>query len=184
MRYAACIAVTILATIATAPAHAAVTVFGGGMAQACSVAALAGKSDTRSEDLCTGALETEVLDVADRAGTLVNRGVMKLRRGEYEAAHGDFDASIQIEPRLGEAWVNRGAMFVGERRYTAGLADLNRGLKLGVKEAEKAYYNRALAYEGLDDETSAYLDYRQALTLRPGWDLPERELLRFTVTHR
>jgi len=53
-----------------------------------------------------------------------------------------------------------------------------------VREPEKAYYNRALAEEGLDDEKSAYVDYQQALVLNPDWDPPRQELLRFTVTHR
>jgi tetratricopeptide (TPR) repeat protein len=184
LKPASYIAGAILALIAAAPACAAVTVFGGGLAQECSVAALAGKYDGHSESLCTDALNGEVLEPFDRAGTLVNRGVMKLRRGEYEAAHADFDASIRLEPALGEAWVNRGAMYVGEHQYRAGLEDITRGLKMGTKEPEKAYYNRALAYEGLDDEKAAYLDYQQALNLRPGWDLPQKELLRFTVTHR
>ena len=34
-------------------AQAAVTVLGGGMAQACSKAALGGESDSKSEDMCT-----------------------------------------------------------------------------------------------------------------------------------
>jgi len=64
------------------------------------------------------------------------------------------------------------------------LADITKGLALGVKQPEKAYFDRALAYEGLDDEKSAYFDYQQAVTLKPDWPLPQRELLRFTVTHR
>ena len=109
---------------------------------------------------------------------------MKLRRNEYEPARTDFDTAIALQPKLGEAWVNRGAAEVGEKRYQAALDDINGALKLGVKEPEKAYFNRALAYEGLDDEKSAYLDYLQALTLKPGWALPEHELLRFTVSHK
>ena len=175
---------TVLALAAAGSANAVVTVFGGGQAQACYQAALAGKSDIDSIVSCNIALDTEVLDPRDRAGTLVNRGVMKLRRGEYEAAHADFDAGIALAPKVGEGWINRGAMFVGEKRYKEGLADLDTGLALGPREPEKAYYNRALAYEGLDDEKAAYLDYRQALALKPGWDLPQRELLRFTVTTR
>jgi Tfp pilus assembly protein PilF len=76
------------------------------------------------------------------------------------------------------------AVFVGEKRFQAGLDDINNALRLGVKEPEKAYFNRALAYEGLDDEKSAYLDFQQALTLKPGWELPEHELMRFVVSRR
>ena len=77
-----------------------------------------------------------------------------------------------------------GAMFIGERRYKEALADIDKALSLGLHEPAKAYYNRAIAYEGLDDETQAYLDYQQALVLNPGWELPQHELLRFTVTRR
>ena len=164
--------------------HASVSVLGGGMAELCSKAALAERSDPDSIKTCDTALEFEDLDAHDRAGTLINRGVMRLRRNEYEPARTDFDAAIALQPKLGEAWVNRGAAEVGEKRYQASLDDINNALKLGVKEPEKAYFNRALAYEGLDDEKSAYLDYLQALTLKPGWALPEHELLRFTVSHK
>ena len=163
---------------------AAISVLGGGQAQECFQAAKEGKSDNASLGVCDMALDTEFLTPQDRGGTLVNRGVMKLRRGEYEAAHADFDAGISLVPQAGEGWVNRGAMFIGERRYKEALSDIDKALTLGLREPAKAYFDRAIAYEGLDDETSAYLDYQQALVLNPGWDLPQHELLRFTVTRR
>jgi len=85
---------------------------------------------------------------------------------------------------MAEAWVNRGAMWVGERQSQSGLDDLNRALELGVKEPEKAYFDRALAYEGLDNEKAAYFDYQKSLELKPNWDLPQHELLRFHVSQR
>ena len=57
---------------------------------------------------CDMALDTEVLARDDRGGTYINRGVMKLRRHLYEAAHLDFDAGIALIPKAGEAWVNPG----------------------------------------------------------------------------
>jgi tetratricopeptide (TPR) repeat protein len=170
--------------LAALPAMSAVTVIGGGMAEDCSHAAFAGKADNDSMRLCSEALETEPLDVRDKAGTYVNRGVMRLRRRADDQARADFDAAIALEPKLGEGWVNRGALSISERRYQEGMDDINHGLQLGVKEPEKAYFNRAVAYEGLDDEKAAYLDYQQALSLKPDWALPQRELLRFTVTRR
>jgi tetratricopeptide (TPR) repeat protein len=166
------------------PAAAAVTIFGGGLAQDCSRAAIAGKSDPSSIMTCTLALDGEDLDKLDRAGTLINRGVMKLRRSAFEEARADLEAAITLAPRIGEAWVNLGAVSVGERQFPAALDDLTKALTLGVKEPEKAYFNRALAYEGVGDEKAAYVDYQQALVLKPGWSLPQKELLRFTVTRR
>ncbi|WP_374470395.1 tetratricopeptide repeat protein [Phenylobacterium sp.] len=162
----------------------AVTVIGGGMAEACSKAALDGEADLRFEKLCSQALETELLSPRDRAGTYVNRGVMKLRRMSWDTAIADFNQAIRIQPDLGEAYVNRGAAAIGGRRYADSLADLNRGLELGVDEPAKAYYNRALAHEGLDDPKSAYFDYQKAIELSPEWGLPREQLTRFTVTRR
>jgi len=165
-------------------AQAAVTVLGGGMARQCSEAALGGESDLKFEALCTMALDTELMTLRDRAGTYVNRGVLKLRRKDFAGSQFDFDRAVETKPDLGEAYVNRGAAAVGARRYSAGLADLNKALELGVEEPEKAYYNRALAFEGLDDMKSAYFDYQKAIELKPDWDQPKRELARFTVERR
>jgi Tfp pilus assembly protein PilF len=182
-------AVKFLATLATVAlcaggAHAAVTVFGGGMAQACSKAAFDGRSDAGSIRVCDEALSTEMLERHDRAGTYINRGVMKLRAHAFEAARADFDTAIAMAPTIGEGWINRGAVSVAQKRFRDGVSDLTKGIDLGVREPEKAYYNRALAEEGLDDEKSAYLDYEQAIAIKPDWDLPHQELLRFTVTRR
>ena len=160
-------------------ARAAVTVIGGGQAEACSKAALTGKIGAVSEKICTLAIETEMLSARDRAGTYVNRGVLKLRRQAYEAAAKDFDVAVGLEPNMAEAYVNRGAASIGVHRFAESLPDINKALELGVEEPAKAYFNRALAYEGLDDVKSAYLDYRKASELSPDWEAPKNELVRF-----
>jgi len=165
-------------------ARAAVTVIGGGLAEACSKAALAGKNELRFERTCTEALETESLSARDRAGTYINRGVLKLRRMNWSEATKDFDAAVHLEPAMGEAYVNRGAAAIGDHRYAQSLVDLNKAITLGTDEPAKAYYNRALAYEGLDDVKSAYFDYQKALELSPDWAAPKRELARFHVERK
>lgn len=176
-----CAAAAAALSIGTA-ARAAVTVIGGGQAEACSKAALAGKADPHSEKVCSDALETEMLSARDRAGTFVNRGVLKLRRLNFEAATKDFDAAVALQPAMGEAYINRGAAAIGEHRYAESLPDLNKAIALGVEEPAKAYFNRALAYEGLDDVKSAYFDYQKAVELSPDWQAPKDELVRFHVS--
>lgn len=165
-------------------ARASVTVIGGGLAEACSKGALSGKADMRLEQLCTDALEKEMLNSRDKAGTLVNRGVLKMRRARWDEATRDFNDAVRLRPDLGEAYVNRGAVAIGEHHYAQSLPDLNKGLALGVEEPAKVYYNRALAYEGLDDEKSAYFDYQKAVELNPTWDAPKNELTRFHVQQK
>ena len=174
-------AAAVAALMVGVEARASVTVIGGGLAEACSKGALSGKTDVRLEQPCTEALDKEVLNSRDRAGTFVNRGVLKMRRMRWADATRDFNEAVRLRPDLGEAYVNRGAVSIGEHRYADSLKDLNKGLALGVEEPAKVYFNRALAYEGLDDTKSAYFDYQKAVELNPTWDAPKNELIRFHV---
>lgn len=161
--------------------HAAVTVLGNKLAETCSIAALSDRADQSALDTCTAALEQGGLKGIDRAGTFVNRGIVKLRRKMYQDARGDFETALKIAPYLGEAFVNHGASYVAERDFATGVKYINRGLELSPSEPEKAYYNRALAYEGLGMYKNAYYDYRRAVELKPGWSAPQRHLERYSV---
>jgi tetratricopeptide (TPR) repeat protein len=163
-------------------ALAASSVFGGGMAEACSKAAVRGEVEAQYEKLCTESLQTEFLDTKDRAGTFVNRGVLRLRRAKYDDATKDFNDALRLSPDMGEAFVNRGAALVGRHQFSEALVDINKAITLGIDEPAKAYYNRALAYEGLDNLKAAYFDYRKALEINPDWDAPKKELARFSVS--
>jgi tetratricopeptide (TPR) repeat protein len=181
MMRTALVSAALAAMCLSGQAQAATTVLGNGLAGFCSQAAKAGEDDQPSLEVCTLALETESMSRRDRAGTYVNRGVIKMRRQEYAAAHADFNLAIRLQPEMGEAYVNRGGALVGQKRYMEALVDIDRGLSLGSEEPEKAYYNRALANEGLDDIKAAYFDYLRAIELKPDWDIPKRELTRFSV---
>ena len=174
------LSVALAALLAAGSASAAVSVLGSSNVNECSAAALSG--DARDVDLqaCNQALIEAQTDHA-KAGTYVNRGVILLRMKNFDGARADFDAAEKMEPTMGEAIVNRGAALIAQKRYMEGLTEIDRGLALNPEEPEKAYYNRALANEGLDDMRAAYLDYMKALELAPDWDAPRHELARFTV---
>ncbi|MGH1559988.1 tetratricopeptide repeat protein [Caulobacter segnis] len=161
--------------------EASTLIIGSGAAQECSDAALKGREDSRAVLACTTALEVETLNFRDRARTYVNRGVLQMRQRQFAAARADFDQASSIDPNLGEAYVNRGATYVGEERYSEGVQQIDKGLALGVKDPEKAFFNRGLANEGLGDLTAAYKDYSRASALKPDWPAPKTELARFTV---
>ena len=160
---------------------ASTLIIGGGAARDCADAAINGRADNASLTTCTLAIDTEPLNFRDRARTYVNRGVLQMRQRNYDGAVSDFNEASKIDPNLGEAFVNRGAAYVGTRRYGEGLSQIDQGLALGVKDPEKAYYNRAVANESLGDVTAAYRDYSKAAELAPTWDAPKNELTRFTV---
>ena len=171
------------AMLAAGQAAAQVDVVGGGLATACAAAAKAGESSNRAEQVCTQALDHELLVPRDRAGTFVNRGIIKLRGQRYDQAMKDFDTAIRYQSNLAEAYVNRAAARIGLRQYSLSLSDIDNALMLDVKEPEKAYYNRAVAHEWLDDYKAAWLDYNKALEIAPTWDLPRQQLVRFSVSH-
>ncbi|HEX4741747.1 MAG TPA: tetratricopeptide repeat protein [Caulobacteraceae bacterium] len=165
-------------------AQAAVSVFGGGFAQKCYEAAKYGRIDDTSVGLCDTALLSEPLNQADRGGTYVNRGVMRLRRHELALAQADLEQGVSLNPHAGDGWLDRGAAYLAQHRWQEGLENINKALELGVSEPEKAYFNRAIAEEGLDDEKAAYFDYQHALQIKPDWQAPQHELLRFTVVQQ
>jgi tetratricopeptide (TPR) repeat protein len=171
------------ALIASGAANAAVTVYSD-QAQDCFRAAKFGDRYGTGVDDCTSALLGMTRADPDLPGTLVNRGVVYIRRGRYSLALPDLDAALALNPRLGDAYVNRGAALIGMRRFAEGIDNINRGLPLGPDEPEKAYYNRAVAEDLLDDEAAAYFDYLKASQLKPDWDPPKQELPRFTVTQK
>jgi len=165
-----------------APASSAAFVLGGGLANACSRFAVDGRSDDYSLNTCTYALETEVMGKRDRAATLVNRGVTRRHRKVYGGPNREFHRAFRLGPAIGEASANRGAALLAQRRWQEGMADIDKGLTLNPDEPEKAYFNRALAWEALDDMEAAWRDYNKALALKPDWEAPRKELARFTVT--
>ena len=148
----------------------------------CSEAALAGRADAESMRFCNEAIDDRALSRRNLVATYINRGDVLMNRHDYVAARADFEHAIQVDPAVGDAWMDRGAIAILEHRFADGIADTTKGLALGVSEPAKAYFNRAVAYEGVDDEKSAYLDYQQALVLKPDWAAPKQELMRFTVT--
>ncbi len=173
---------------AASSALASTTVIGNGFAAGCSQSAKAvSTSRTPNSDAiheCDLAIETEILTTHDLAATYVNRGVLYLSMGNYADAKRDFDRAASTEPGLGEAYVNRGAALIGMGRERDGITEINKGIELGAAELEKAYFNRALAEERLDNLKAAYADYQKALELKPDWAMAKAELARFRVVQR
>jgi tetratricopeptide (TPR) repeat protein len=171
-----------LTCIASPPARAAVAVFGSSFAHDCFLSAKYSAALEFGLQACDRAIDDEPLDRHDLAGTYVNRGVIQMERTQYKGAEHDFDQALALIPNLGEALVNQGGAQIAQKRYAEGVAQITRGLAFAPEEPEKAYYNRALGYEALDDLKSAYFDYLKASQIKPDWAAPKAELVRFTVS--
>ena len=168
-------------------------VLGGGFAEGCSRAALdLVRANERRGDrmgppvdaiaLCNRALSEESLDRRDQAATHVNRGVLEMNARTFAAARADFARAVDLKPDLAEAHVNLGGALIALGDYRAGVVAIDRGLDLQTEEPEKAYFNRAMARERLDDIKGAYFDFLKASELKPDWEAPRTQMQRFTVT--
>ena len=95
------IAGVVAGVLATGP-HAAradgFVITSGGRAQDCYLAAKAGAATARNLTLCAEALDQDLLDRRDRAGTNINRGTLQLKLKAYAEALTDFDAALALAP--------------------------------------------------------------------------------------
>lgn len=173
--------------------YAAVAVLGGGMAEECYLAARDAVSGSETVaftgtrvgldpvEICTIALRSDRLGVRGLAGTYTNHGVLLFADGKFSAALNNFDKAIDLDESIAEAHINRGASLVALQQWADGIQALTVGLDMDPNEAEKAYYNRAIANEELGNVREAYFDYRKAAELKPEWEEPRVQLTRFTV---
>jgi tetratricopeptide (TPR) repeat protein len=173
-----------LSALATAlsatAANAAVTVLTSGEAESCYQAAENGWDASEYIPICNFALNT-YLSPRDRAATLVNRGILKLSRVDGDGSLDDFNKGLKIDASIAEGYVDRGASLILLKRFDEALAEINKGMAMHSKKPEVAFFDRAMAYEGLGNVQAAYEDYKQAQLIDPYFDEPTQELKRFKV---
>ena len=167
-----------------APAQASVVVVGGGYAQSCYRAAEARVIHIRALSDCDQALASEALDVHDRAGTHVNRGILKMIGGNLAEANRDFDAALSLDASEPEAWLNNAIASMNAGNSQAALPMVDKAIELNTLKPQIAYYVRGLAYEDTGNLKAAYSDLRRAQALAPNWREPSVELARYQVKAR
>ena len=104
-----------------------------------------------------------------------------MREGDHEDALDDYAKAIELQPELGAAYLNMGAAHIYQKDFDLALEPLNKAIELETIDIFAAYYNRAIARENTGDLPGAYNDFQKALELKPGWELAEKQLDRFTV---
>lgn len=170
-------------SIVAYPAAADVPAFtlGGSAAQSCYVSAAERRHDDISIQECTSALDDKSLTTFDRAGTLVNRGILYLASGNNAFAVRDFDDAIALDPAQAEAWLDKAVALVDAGKSSAALDLADRALKLRTHKPALAYYVRALAYEQQGQLRDAYGSLKTATSLDPNWKEPKEELSRYRI---
>ncbi len=170
---------------AAAMAQESVTVLGPSQFETCSQAAAAaqrtGHVGVTDIDTCSQAIGHSWSTVGETATAFVNRGTLHLVRGENDKAINDFSQAINADPALAAAYNDRGVALSAAHRSADAIRDFSQALALKADNADQVVFNRAIAYEDAGDLKRAYIDYRKAAELNPGWDLPARQLARFNV---
>jgi tetratricopeptide (TPR) repeat protein len=165
-------------------ANAAISVLGNGLASGCYQAAEFHADPSDGIAVCGHALEDTALSIADRAATLVNRGILESRTDNLQAAIQDYNDGLKIDSQLGEAYVDRGATEIVLKDFNHALSDINRGISLKANQPEIAYYDRAIVDEANGDVRAAYEDYKMAVQLAPDFALASDQLSRFKVVRK
>jgi tetratricopeptide (TPR) repeat protein len=171
----------VVAAGANAQAQVVLTI-GNGRAHDCFIHAKTGDQPRLGVSVCNQALLYDTLNKQDRAGTYDNRGVLLDVLGRTQEARNDFNMAIQLDPSLGDPYVNLGAMLIKEGRHEEALTQINKGIDLGVAFAHIGYYNRAVAEQMLGRYKEAYYDYKKVLEIEPDFKMASERLKDFTVT--
>lgn len=130
---------------------------------------------------CTKAIESNTLNPRDLAASYVNRGILYMRASKFDDALTDYDRAIRLRPRLGDAYLNKGAAKIASGQPGEAIDLLTYALELNTGNPEAAHYNLGLAYELTGDVTSAYESLQKALEIHPGWSLPLTQLERYSI---
>ena len=179
MRYLSLFAASTLAL--AAPASAAVITLGAGNAHGCYMAAESQDGRDKAIQLCDVALTEEALTSHDRVATLVNRGILNLRRSHLKEANADFDAALALDQTEPEAWLNKAIVHARFGNSVDALPLVQKALELKTHRPALAYFVRAMAYEDSGNIPAAYRDLQRARALEPKWAEPAIELKRFKV---
>lgn len=176
------IALAIIALGAAPIAIAQVTVLGSGLGKDCYTAVKYSKTGIdNAERICTKALQSGSLTHVNRKATFINRGIARMRGGQYDGALKDYAAAERISTEDGTLYLNRGAAYIYKKDFAAALEDLNKSIELETQDLFAAHYNRAIAKENTGDVNGAYFDFKKALELKPDFTQAQQQLERFTV---
>lgn len=166
---------------ATVPASASIITVGGSLARSCYLAADARNATTQNLTVCDRALTEQALTERDELATHVNRGILRMVRGDLASARADFDRALAMDPNEPETWLNLGVLHFQQGDSDGAIRMFQRAIELRTKSPAFAYYGRGLANEDRGNIRAAYADLVTARSLRPDWSPPAVQLQRYQV---
>jgi len=89
-----------------------------------------------------------------------------LKQNNHERALADLHAAIHINPYYTPAYLLRGRIFAGKKKFAAAIADFDRVIAQDASVAS-AFHERAIAHQGNRDYRHALTDFDKALALEP-----------------
>ena len=95
------------------------------------------------------------------------RGIELEEKGNFERALEAYNAALDVNPRLAEAYAARANVFYTYDSLHLALADVNRAIILD-SEMARAYYYRGLILAAGKDTENAVLNFTKAIQINPG----------------
>jgi tetratricopeptide (TPR) repeat protein len=114
-----------------------------------------------------------------RAETVVNRGIIRFGLGDSDGALNDFNNALSFNPAMGDAYLNQALVLISQKRPDDAMAAISKGIAMGAANLQIAYYARGMIEDDAGHYAQAFRDYRQAVTIKPGYGPAQRELSRF-----
>ncbi len=135
-------------------------------------------ADSSDVEVCSKALESMSLSLPDRAATLVNRGILQLSSGQFDAAKASYDAALRLVDDQGETHINIANIYVLQKRYQEAVQQYTKGIPLMARRQHIGFLNRGLAFEYMENFGAAQSDYERAIELAPEWVRAKKMLAR------
>jgi hypothetical protein len=158
---------------------------GGSYADGCFRAAEQHNATLESLTTCDRAFTEQALTAEDELATYVNRGILRMMRSDFSRASQDFGTAIAMDPNRSEPYLNMADPADSSRarartpcpcsQRLSNLGPMYLNLLIMVAD----WPMRMSAMSG-----PAYDDLQRAVSLKPKWDAPAKDLARYQVRRR
>ena len=92
-------------------------------------------------------------------------GALYIRLGNYDEAETHLNMAVRLDPNNYKAWYNKGTLHLRQGKAMEALDALNKCIS--IKEYTKAYFSRAMLYEGTGKPDLAIADADRVLADQP-----------------